>query len=109
MLRDERDYLLRMIAAAAAAVARLGGKLKGGEPPDRIVQEARAAQTELLGKDAALLRMLDPPSAAYTLGDPQRLEQWVALLRVEAEALRLAGREAEARAVESRMDGLARR
>jgi hypothetical protein len=105
MLRDERDYILRMIAAAAAAVARLREKLVGGGSPDEVVQEARAAQTELLGggRDAALLRLLDPRSAVHTLGDPQRLEQWRDLLRVEAEALRAAGRHAEAIALEARI------
>ena len=105
MLRDERDYLLRMIAAAAMA-ARLRERLIGGDPPDAIVREARAAQGELLGKDAMLLRMLDPRSAAQTLADPQRLEQWRALLRVEADALRAAGQESQALAVESRLQGL---
>lgn len=100
MLRDERDYILRMIAAAAAAVARLRERLVGGAQPDEIVQGARAAQTELLGKDASLLRALDPGTAAQLLADKKRLGVWADLLRVEAEAHRQAGRADEASTLE---------
>ena len=103
MLRDERDYLLRTIAAAAAAVARLREKLVGGGSAEDVIREVRDAQGELLGRDATLLRMLDPRSAAQTLGDDKRLEQWIALMKVEAEALRLAGRDQEAGAIEGRL------
>jgi hypothetical protein len=102
MLRDQRDYLLRMIAQAAAAIARLREMLTGGTAAEEIVRQAQAAQTELLGKDAMLLRMLDPKSAAHALGDPKRQEQWKALLLIEAEALRRIGRVAEAEALESK-------
>lgn len=103
MLRDERDYLLRMIAVAAAAVARLREKLVGGGSADEVVREVRQAQGELLGRDGSLLRMLDPRSAVQTLGDDKRLEQWMELMRVEAEALRAAGRDQEAGALEVRL------
>jgi hypothetical protein len=96
MLRYERDYIMRMIAAAAAAVARLRERLTGGAPADDVVREARAAQTALLGKEASLLRALDPASAAHAIGDPERLEAWSALLCVEAEALRVTGDESGA-------------
>lgn len=108
MLRDERDYILRLIAAAAAAVARLRTRLAGGGSPEEIVREAREAQGELLGKDAPLLRLLDPSSAAHALGDPARLREWAKLLRVEAEAHRAAGREAEADSLEARAGVLSR-
>jgi hypothetical protein len=106
MLQDQRDYILRLIAAAAAAVAALRSRLAGGGSPDEIVREAQAAQGELLGKDAQLLRMLDPTSAAHTLGDKARLREWAALLRVEAAAHRSAGRETQAAALEARADVL---
>lgn len=102
MLRDERDYLLRMIAAAAAMAARLRERLRDGAPAAQVAGEARAAQTELLGRDATLLMMLDPRSAAQTLGDDKRLAQWIALMTVEAEALRAAGRDQDAVALEER-------
>jgi hypothetical protein len=84
MLRDRRDYLLRMIEQAAAAAARLRQRLLGGDPVEEVVREARAAQIELLGKDAAMLAMLDGRSAAHVLGDRERLIQWAELLRVAA-------------------------
>ena len=102
MLRDERDYLLRMIAAAAAAVARLRSRILEGDTAG-VVSEARLAQRELLGRDAGVLLMLDPRSAAQMLrGDP-RMAAWLDLLRVEADALRAAGQDQEADAVDSRL------
>jgi hypothetical protein len=101
VLRDERDYLLRMIAAAAAALARLREKLTGGGSPAEVVQAARAAQAELLGKDAALLRALDPASAARMLG-ADRIPAWADLLSLEADALRADGKDGEAASAESR-------
>ena len=87
MLRDEHDLILRTIAVAAAAMARLRQRLSGGAPPEEVVAEARTAQGELLGKDAPLLRMLDPASVVHTIRDPERLNAWADLLRVESEAL----------------------
>lgn len=103
MLRDERDYLLRLIAAVAATVARLRERLAGGAAPAEIVAEVRAAQGELLGKDAALLRAVDPASAARMLGRAERLTAWVDLLRIEADALRAAGHTDEAIRIEQRV------
>ena len=102
MLRDERDYLMRMIAAAAAIVAKLRTRLSGGGAPDEIVREARQAQGELLGKDWGLLRALDAASAAQILGDKDKRAAWADLMRVEAEALRAAGKADEASALEQR-------
>jgi len=109
VLRNERDYILRMIAAAAAALGRLRQRIAAGAPAAEIVQAARDAQGELLGKDVALLRAVDPASAAQMLGDDQRLTVWVDLLRVEADALREAGRAAEANAIAQQADHLLKR
>ena len=106
MLRYERDFIMRMIAAAAAAVARLRERLAGGTAPQEIMQDARTAQTELLGREAGLLRVLDAASAAHALGDAQRIRAWSELLRVEAEALRAAGEISIAAAVEARAAAL---
>jgi hypothetical protein len=101
MLRTERDYILRMIAVAAAAIARLREKLaKQGEVAD-VVAEVRVVQGELLGKDASLLRALDPASAAQLM-DPQHAKAWADLLRLEADAMRASGSGDEAAAVEQR-------
>lgn len=107
MLRRERDYILRQINQASIALARLRERLVGGAQPDEIVQAARAAMGELLGKDAPMLRALDPSSAAHVLGDKQVVAMWTELLRIEAEAHRKAGRADEADALEQRADSLA--
>lgn len=106
MLREQRDFLLRLINQAAIALARLRERLVGGTNPDEIVQAARAAQTELLGKDAGMLLMLDPASAAHVLGDKEMVAMWAELLRLEADAHRKAGRAEEADALEHRAQAL---
>lgn len=96
MLRSERDYIMRMIALAAAAVARLRARLAGGTPAAEIVKEARAAQGELLGRDLAIYRALDGASAAQLIGDQETMRAWADLLELEADALRASGELAEA-------------
>ena len=102
MLREQRDFLLRLINQASIALAAMRERLLAGTNPDEIVRAARTAQGELLGKDAAMLTMLDPASAAHVLGDKQLVAMWAELLRLEAEAHRRAGRDTEARALEQR-------
>jgi hypothetical protein len=102
MLREQRDFLLRLINQASIALGGMRERLLAGTHPDEIVRAARAAQGELLGKDAAMLTMLDPASAAHVLGDKQLVAMWAELLRLEADAHRLAGRDTEARALEER-------
>jgi len=105
MLRDERDYILRMIAVAAAALARLRERLASGGSAAEVVEAARAAQGELLGKDATLLRALDPASAARMLG-ADRVPAWTDLLQLEADALRAVGSADEAAAIDQRVSAL---
>ena len=109
MLRSERDYMLRMIAAAAAMVARLRERLAGGVAAEQVVRDARAAQEELLGRDAGLLRALDPASAAQLIADPAFVQAWADLMRVEADALSAAGRADDAAAVNARLERLTSR
>src|SRR5687768_445596 len=108
MLRDERDYIMRMIAAAAAAVAALRKRLVDGESTKDIIDAARAAQGDLLGKDIVLLRGIDPVTAAMMTG-PERLAAWADLLDVEADALRADGRGAEADAAAQRAAAIRKR
>lgn len=96
MLRSERDYIMRMIALAAAAVARLREKLAAGARPADIVGEVRSAQSQLLGKDLAIYRALDGASAAQLIGDKETARAWADLLKLEADALRADGEDAEA-------------
>ena len=89
MSTEEKDYLLRMIALAAAALRRLRERLAGhaGSPAD-VVRDAGAAQGELLGSDATLLAALDPVSLARILAHRDRVALYADLLEVEAEAHR---------------------
>jgi hypothetical protein len=102
MLRSERDYIMRMIALAAIMVARLREKLAAGAKPVEVVEEARAAQGQLLGKDLAIYRALDGASAAQLIGDRETVRAWADLLELEADALRMDGQDAEA----DRMDAI---
>ena|SRR5688572_2730227 len=108
MLRSERDYIMRMIALAAAAVARLREKLAAGAKPAEVVNEARDAQGQLLGRDLAIYRALDGASAAKLIGDKETMRAWGDLLELEAEALRADGQHAEAERLEAAVDALRR-
>jgi hypothetical protein len=108
MLRTERDYLMRMIALAAAAVARLREKLAAGAKPTEIIGEVRSAQSQLLGKDLAIYRALDGASAASLIGDKEMMRAWADLLELEADALRADGESAEAARIEGIVAALRR-
>ena len=108
MLRSERDYIMRMIALAAAAVARLREKLAAGAKPVEIIGEVRSAQSQLLGKDLAIYRALDGASAASLIGDRETMRAWADLLELEAEALRADGESAEAARLEGVVASLRR-
>jgi hypothetical protein len=105
-IRDERDYILRMIAVAAAAVARLRKMLLEGASATQIARDARSEQDKLLGKDANLLNALDAASAASFMANKEVLAVWTELIRVEAEALRDAGENEQADARERRAEAL---
>lgn len=97
------DYLLRMISQIAAAVARLRARLGGGATADELIPEIRAAEGELLGPRAQLLRSVDAATAAQLLGTPEAVRVWTELLRLEANVLRASGDEAAAEHVEARV------
>jgi len=102
MSSQRQDYLLQLLTQAAAALRRLRERLAGGAAAAEIVREAQAAQGELLGRDAAMLRALDPATAARLLGDARRAALWGELLLVEADAARQLGEAARAAALEAR-------
>jgi hypothetical protein len=85
------DYLIRMIQQMGEVLARLRRRLTGqvdaSEAAD-IGQQASAAIVTLLGPQSSLLQQLDAPSAVRLVGDPERVELWVGLLRVQADARR---------------------
>lgn len=101
------DFFLRTIREVAETVRRIRARLDGGDPPEAVLPEIRAAEGTLLAGRGALLRVLDARSAAQSL-DPDAARIWVELLRLEADAHRRGGREDAARMVDARAAELAR-
>lgn len=99
----QRDYILRLLEQAAAALRRLRELLGGATaPPVEIVEEARAAQAALFGNSWPLLQQVDVPTATSLIRDPRQLAIWGDLLRVEAEASRALGDDDRAARLETR-------
>jgi len=104
----QRDYILRLLEQAAAALRRLRELLGGGTAkPVAIVEEARAAQAGLFGDTWALLQRVDVTTATALIRDPRQLSLWADLLRVEAEASRSLGDDERATYLETRAAGIA--
>lgn len=98
----QRDYILRMIQAIAAAVARaMGRKATGDLVGARL--ELHNATVELLGPTASMVGMVDTRTAANLVGDPKRLALWAQLLHEDAAVLRDMQRVAEGDATERRV------
>lgn len=100
------DYLLRLIQQVAATLRRLRELVEGGALPDETMRDADAAIGELLGPQRTLMEMLDAKSASALVGDYERLELWVALLRLQADAARKANDIAKADKLTSRANAL---
>jgi hypothetical protein len=93
----QRDYILRLIESIAAVVRRLREQLSGrGTAPETVLQEARGAQAELFGETWMLLQRVDVTTATSLIRDTRQLDLWSELVRIEAEAHRLANDEASA-------------
>jgi hypothetical protein len=104
----QRDYILRLLEQAAAALRRLRELLSAGTAaPSAIVEEARAAQAALFGDTWILLQRVDVATATALVRDPRQLSLWADLLRVEAEASRSLGDEERAINLETRAAGIA--
>ena len=98
----QRDFILRMIALVAAAMASIRRrKLEGDVAGAR--QEVRSATLQLLGPSAVMATMADARTAANLVSDPRRLVLWCHLLNEESDLLRQLGQHAEARAVDTRI------
>lgn len=108
MLTERRDYLLRLIQQAGAAARRLRELLTGEADASDIAKEAEGASATLLGGggQAQLLERLDAQTAVQLLGDVERVRAWVALLRVQSDALRQSGKEADAARIAERATAL---
>lgn len=80
------DYLLRLIQEAAAAVRKLRSRLGAGDSQEDVVRDADTAIGTLLGPQRGMLERLDAWSAANLIGDNDKLDAWIALLTVQADA-----------------------
>ena len=104
----QRDYILRLLEEAAAALRRLRELLRGGTAkPGAIVEEARAAQAALFGDTWALLQRVDVATASALIRDARQLSLYADLMRAEAEAHRALGEEERAEYLEARAAGIA--
>jgi hypothetical protein len=97
----QRDFILRMIEAIAAAVARIVKRKQSGDLAGAR-KEVHDAVTELLGPASAMVGMLDSRTAANVVSDPKRIALWARLLSEDADVLRLMGRTKEAEATDRR-------
>jgi hypothetical protein len=98
----QRDFILRMIEAIAAAIARIRKRRESG---DLVAarREVHNATVELLGSAAAMVGMLDSRTAANLVSDPTRIAMWARLLHEDAEILREMKRNAEGDAADRRV------
>ncbi len=98
----QRDFILRMIEAIAAAIARIRKRRESG---DLVAarREVHNATVELLGSAAAMVGMLDSRTAANLVSDPTRIAMWARLLHEDAEILREMKRTAEGDAADRRV------
>jgi hypothetical protein len=104
----QRDYILRLLEQAAAAVRRLRELLgRGTANPIAVVDEARAAQAALFADTWALLQRVDVATATALVRDPRQLAVWAELLRIEAQANRALGDVERAEQLETRAEGIA--
>ena len=104
---QQEDYLIRLIRQAFDVLRRLRAKLMGDPlAADDVVRGARDAQAELLGPLFGAMTMVDADTAVGLMRDRERLEAWVELMRLEADALRAAGDAAGAAAVARRADAV---
>jgi hypothetical protein len=104
----QRDYILRLIEEAGAAIARLRVMLGAGDASEleTVVQEAEAAQAALLPTVWPSVRLLDPRSAVMLIGDTRRVRAWAELLRIQADAHRQAGAVDQAARLTTRAEAL---
>ena len=100
------DYIQRQIGLLAEALRRLRAMLGGGASSEEVIEGIRAAEGELLGSKASVVRVLDSATAARLVNSPEAVRGWIQLLGVEAEAHRQAGALDRAHAVEVRAEQL---
>jgi hypothetical protein len=92
----ERDYVLRLIATVAAAIARIRRRRGSGDFAGAR-DEVHAASAELLGTSASLVSVADARTGADLLGDSRRIAAYGRLLSEDADLLHSLGWHDEAR------------
>ncbi len=104
---EQEDYLIRLIRQVGELARRLRERLNGSAEESATVRfDATQAVERLLGPDAALLTRVDADTAVRLIASPSRMDLWLELLEIEAEACRNAELYSEADAVISRLNGL---
>ena len=102
MAQFQRDFILRMIEALAAAIASIRKRKQSGDLVGARL-EVHNAIVDLLGPAASMVGMLDSRTAANLVSDPTRLALWARLLNEDADLLRLMTRSGEAAATDRRI------
>lgn len=104
---QQEDYLVRLIRQAFDVLRRLRARLMDDPlAADAVARGAREAQAELLGPLFGAMVMVDPDTAVGLMRERERLEAWVELMRLEADALRVAGDDAGSTVVARRAEAV---
>lgn len=101
----QKDYILRIIEAAGAALRRALRRKSGGDF-DGARQEIAASTADLLGPAAELLNRVDAATAIDLLADPRRVVLWASLMSVDAAVLRAMKQISAAESLERRASDL---
>lgn len=90
---QQKDFILRLMEQLAAELRELRATVldEGAAAAPRVVEQAVAAQAELLGEAEPVLRSVDAATAASLIADTRRLRLWAELMSVEADGRELAG------------------
>lgn len=84
MSLHQRDYILRMIERIAALLARVLKRRTEGDFAGAR-RDIAEGMTDVLGPAGAMVRMVDPATAANLLGDADRITMYARLLEADAE------------------------
>jgi len=91
------DYILRQAQALAQILARIIGLRLDGEP-EKARSGLEEAYTMLLGPQSALIRRVDPATAAKLIGSSEKTLSFASLIEEEAEQEQDESRKAALRA-----------
>jgi hypothetical protein len=90
VLSFEKDFILRLVAQIAAAIARVL-QLKQEKKYDQAEKEIGEAYFELFGIDPRLLPLVQPQALLQSLGHPTRVTAFCGLMAEQADLLALRG------------------